>query len=388
MEGGRRKAEGGRVARASNVPELASSPRHLGRERTSTRSQEVNGALRKLHDCFEAKALTALTGLHRVHPNLSPHRPALIGVSGGRDSVALLHFLASQGWQNLIVCHLNHGLRGRESGQDAAFVRRFAGKLGLRCEVHREDIAALAKEHKFSIETAARVARDRFLNAVARNEGAPFVFLAHHMEDNAETVLGNLCRGSGLQGLSGMAVTATDAAGLVKLRPLLEVRRVEINAYIEAHALSFREDGSNTSRAHRRNRLRHEVLPLLREVCQRDVGELIARSAKLVARDEACLREQALRFAQKQGVWREDASLQITPALKALHPALLSRIVRCWLTERLLLPGIGHHEIEVVMGMLTDGGAAKVNLPGACHVRRRAKRLFVEGQPPDCRARG
>lgn len=368
MEGGRWKAEG-LAAAASSSPHERVAARPQGR--------------------FEAKVFTALAELQRVHPDLSPHRTVLIGVSGGRDSVALLHFLDSQGWKNLIVCHLDHGLRGRESGQDAAFVRKLAKGFNLRCEVCRADVAAFAGAHKLSIETAARIKRDMFFKTIAQDEGAPFVFLAHHAEDQAETVLGNLCRGAGLQGLSGMAVTATDAAGLVKLRPLLEVRRSEIDVYMEAHGLAYREDSSNTSRAHRRNRLRHEVLPLLSEVCLRDVAELIARSAKLAARDEACLRELALRFTQEQGVWGQDGSLRITPALKALHPALLSRIVRGWLTERLTLPGIGHHEIEVVMGMLTDNGPAKVNLPGASHVRRRAKRLFVvPGQTQDPSGQG
>ncbi|MFZ4766622.1 MAG: tRNA lysidine(34) synthetase TilS [Roseimicrobium sp.] len=310
---------------------------------------------------------------------LNPVKPALMGVSGGRDSVALLHFLVSQGWKELVVCHLNHGLRGRESGQDAAFVRRLAARYGLRCEVGREDVAALAEAQKLSTETAARLARDAFFQKVAQATGTAFVFLAHHAEDNAETVLGNLCRGAGLAGLSGMALASEhEASGLVKLRPLLAVRRAEIDAYIKSHGLAYREDGSNASLEHRRNRFRHEVLPLLVAVCRRDVVPLVCRAAKLAARDEAFLSESAIRFAQEQRLGEPGGALRITPALKGLHPALQSRVLRDWLVGQLGLAGIGSHEVGEVTKLLAEGGPAKINLPGGHHVRRKAKRLFVE----------
>jgi tRNA(Ile)-lysidine synthase len=306
--------------------------------------------------------------------------------------MALLHFLCSHGWKMLVVCHLNHGLRGRESGQDAAFVKRAARKYGVTCEIHTARIAVLAKRARTSIETCARAERDAFFQRMMKKHQTPFVFLAHHAEDQAETVLGNLCRGAGLHGLSGMSVSATDREGLTKLRPLLEVRREEVNGVVQEHNLQFREDTSNASLEHRRNRLRHEALPLLREICQRDVVDIMVRSARFAGRDETFLREYALRLAQQEGVWEGDDSLSITPALKAAHPAIQARILRHWLVKRLKIKGIGSHEIEGVLNLLANDGIAKANLPGSAAVRRKAKRLFVEaahipgsGAPPALR---
>jgi tRNA(Ile)-lysidine synthase len=248
--------------------------------------------------------------------------------------------------------------------------------------MHTARVATLARQGKLSIETCARAERDAFFHRMMKKHGAGFVFLAHHAEDQAETVLGNLCRGTSLHGLSGMALSATDREGLTKLRPLLEARREEVDGFVQAHQLAFREDSSNVSAEHRRNRFRHEALPLLREICQRDVVEIIVRGARFAARVEAFLREYALRFAQEEGVWEADQTLAITPGLKAAHPAVQARILRHWLVKLLKIKGVGSHEIEGVLGLLDNDGVAKVNLPGSACVRRKAKRLFVEPAQP------
>lgn len=266
-------------------------------------------------------------------------------------------------------------------------MRRLAKQHGLVCEVHSERIETVAKTRKLSIETCAREERDSFFHRMAAKHRVPFVFLAHHAEDQAETVLGNLCRGANLQGLSGMAWSATDRAGLTKLRPLLETRRADINAYVQEHGLAFREDSSNTSLKHRRNRLRGEVLPLLREVGQRDVVELIVRCARLAGRDEACLRETALRLAEEERIWEEKETLRITPGLKAAHPAVQARVLRHWLVEILKVKGVGSHEIEGAVELLGGEGVAKLNLPGSIWLRRKAKRLFLEAPLPPAPSR-
>ena len=327
---------------------------------------------------FERKVAAALGELHRLHPTLTPDRPALIGVSGGRDSVALIHFLATHGWKKLIVCHLNHGLRGRESGQDAVFVRRLAAKLGLKVELRRENVATFSQEQKQSLETAARNVRDAFFHELATSCQTPFVFLAHHAEDNAETVLGNLCRGTGLHGLSGMPLAMTTRSGLIKVRPMLEIRRAELQEYLERNQLTWRDDSSNTSRLHRRNRLRHEALPLLAEAAGRDVVEIIVRAARLAAQDEAFLGECVARFAEEQGLWQADGRLLLTRDLQEGHPALQSRVLRYWLGQVHQVKSLGVHEIEGARAMLVPGGPAKMNLPGGRFLRRKAKRMWVE----------
>jgi tRNA(Ile)-lysidine synthase len=359
----------------SRNPKSAPSPS------TVHRPPSTDSAAFRLPPAFESKASSSLQSLQSTHETLRPHLPALVGVSGGRDSVALLRFLISHGWTKLIVCHLNHGLRGRESGQDAIFARRFAERHKLAFEGHAVRVESLARTNKLSIETCARAERDAFFHRMAKKHGTSYVFLAHHAEDQAETVLGNLCRGTGLHGLSGMTAAATDREGLVKLRPLLEVRRGDIDAYVAACGLDYREDSSNASFKHRRNRLRHEALPLLREVCERDVVEIITRCARFAGRDEAFLRESAVRLAQQEGVWETGGTLRITPGLKGAHPSIQARVLRHWLVKILKVKGVGSHEIDGALGLLGGDGVAKMNLPGGSWLRRKSQRLFVEAAP-------
>jgi len=307
-----------------------------------------------------------------------PAEPVLLAISGGRDSVALLHLLREAGFTQLILCHLNHGLRGKESIDDAAFVRRLAKKHALKCEIESEDVAALAEKSRTSTETAAREARHAFLLRMAEKYDVWVVLLAHHAEDQAETILANLCRGSGLAGLSGMHAVQRLDSGLHLVRPLLQARRSEIDAYLKGKRFKFREDSSNTSPKHRRNRVRHEALPLLNDIFARDVVPQVLRLGTLAEQDDDVLQRQALAFLTAEGRVQEDRSLLIAPELLALHPAVSSRVFAIWLREAWELPGIEHDVIESALGMLAPDGPAKINLPGDKHLRRKAKRLWVE----------
>jgi tRNA(Ile)-lysidine synthase len=303
-----------------------------------------------------------------------PAEPVLLAISGGRDSVALLHLLREAGFTQLILCHLNHGLRGKESIDDAAFVRRMAKKLGLKCEIETEDVAALAEKSRVSTETAAREARHAFLLRMAEKYDVWVVLLAHHAEDQVETILANLCRGTGLAGLAGIHAVQRLDSGLHLVRPLLQVRRSEIDRYLKSKRFKFREDSSNTSPKHRRNRVRHEALPLLNDIFARDVVPQVLRLGSLAEQDDDALQRQALAFLMAEGRVKEDRSLE----LLALHPAVSSRVFALWLREAWELPGIDHDVIDAAMGMLAPDGAAKINLPGDRHLRRKAKRMWVE----------
>ncbi len=307
-----------------------------------------------------------------------PAEPVLLAISGGRDSVALLHLLREAGFTQLILCHLNHGLRGKESIDDAAFVRRLAKKLGLKCEIEMEDVAALAEKSRVSTETAAREARHAFLLRMAEKYDVWVVLLAHHAEDQAETILANLCRGTGLAGLAGIHAVQRLDSGLHLVRPLLQARRSQIDRYLKSKRFKYREDSSNTSPKHRRNRLRHEALPLLNDIFARDVVPQVLRLGSLAEQDDHALQRQALAFLMAEGRVKEDRSLVITPELLELHPAVSSRVFALWLREAWELPGIDHEVIDAAMGMLAPDGAAKINLPVDKHLRRKAKRMWVE----------
>ncbi|MCB1276709.1 tRNA lysidine(34) synthetase TilS [Prosthecobacter sp.] len=307
-----------------------------------------------------------------------PTEPVLLAISGGRDSVALLHLMREAGFTNLILCHLNHGLRGMESTGDAAFVRRLAKKHELKCEIEEVDVAALAEKRRISTETAAREARHAFLLRMAEKHDVWVVLVAHHAEDQAETILANLCRGTGLAGLAGMHAVQRLDSGLHLVRPMLQVRRSEIDAYLRSKRLKFREDSSNQSLKHRRNRLRHEALPLLNDIFARDVVPQVVRLGSLAEQDDDCLQRQAFAFLTAPLAVNEDRSLSITKELLALHPAVLSRVFALWFREVMELPGIENDDIEAAMSMLAPDGAAKINLPHDKHLRRKAKKLWVE----------
>lgn len=315
----------------------------------------------------------------KAQPTSEADFPVLVAISGGRDSVVMLHWLLSQGRRNIILCHLNHGLRGRESGQDAALIRRLAKQHALPCEIQKRDVAAFAKKHQLSLETAGRQLRHDFLFAMAEKHGSGTVFLAHHADDQAETILANLCRGTSVSGLSGMAQETQLNRGAQRLtlqRPLLEWRRAEIDAYITQHELIYREDSSNSSLQHRRNRLRHQVLPLLNDVFGRDVAPIIARLGRQAGRDDAALSQMAAQLAKSH--ISSDGSLQLTPALRSEPSAILSRLLQTWLTDHLCLTGIETTDIQAALSMLHPGGPAKINLPKNRHLRRKAKRLWVQ----------
>ncbi len=313
-------------------------------------------------------------------PGLHPGRTALIAVSGGRDSAVLLHWLVSAGWKKLIVLHLNHSLRGRSSEADARFVKGLAGKFGLRCEIRQVDVARMAKRQKLSIETAGREARRAFFAALARKHRCKYVFTAHHADDQAETVLHRLCRGTSLAGFGGMKVVAGRVDNLIMLRPMLGVTRAEIDGYIATHGVKYREDKTNASRGPTRNRVRHELLPLMHEIFLRDVSPLIVRFAAQAARDDGFLQDAARAFAGRNSLETRDGALRITTALKKLHPAIASRIVFAWLTGRHRIP-TRLQEIETALAMLRGAGSVKMNLPGGAHLGCDGRRLWVERPP-------
>lgn len=300
-----------------------------------------------------------------------------MAVSGGRDSVALLHFLARAGWGRLIVCHLNHHLRGRVSDADERFVRELSRRAGLLCEARRVDVRSLARRKKLSLETAGREARRAFFAAMSRRHRCRFLFTAHHANDQAETVLHRLCRGASLAGFGGMPPVAESMEGIVTLRPLLEVTRAEIDAYIATQRLEFREDESNASRRHTRNRVRHEVLPLMDDVFLRDVSPLIVRFAKHAGRDDECLQDITRMFLRKNSLAAPKGALRVTAAFKGLHPAIQSRIVFAWLAKSHRIPA-GAKEIDAALAMLRGTGPLKTNLPGGAHLRGDDRRLWVE----------
>lgn len=301
----------------------------------------------------------------------APNETHLIGVSGGRDSVALLHALLGAGYRRLIVCHLDHRLRPG-SEDDAHFVAALAATWKVRVELGRENVAARAKRHQQSLETAGRHARRAFFRKVARLHDCPRIFLAHHADDQVETFLFNLFRGAGTTGLAAIRALAMDDDGRQTARPLLGIWREEIDAYIAAHRLEYREDVSNLDPRFTRNRLRHEIIPALTAAFGRDVRRAVWRAAEIFREEDEFLRTLP-------AVQHLPAELSVRE-LRAQPVAIQRRLLHRWLTDG-GIARVGFDEVEAVRGLL-DGRQAKINLPGGWHARRNTGRIFLQS-PPD-----
>ena len=298
----------------------------------------------------------------------------LVGVSGGADSVALLHLLVEEGFANLIVCHLDHGLRGRASTDDAKFVKRLAATLALDFEAARVDVAKLMAQRGESMETAARNARHAFFAGCAVKFNCPRIILAHHADDQAETVLWNLLRGShGLKGMREEQPLKTESGVELELhRPLLGIRRADLVAWLVSNKWTWREDASNAKPVAVRNRLRNEALPLLSEISGRDAALAFARGAH----DTEEVGE-LVKWALDQTKVLDPQGRMHLGALREL-PIVLQRVaLRKFLSDH----GVGSLDrvlIESGMSLLDVKNPAAINLPGGARLRRSEGRLWID----------
>jgi len=308
----------------------------------------------------------------RLSRDFPPQARYLIGVSGGRDSVALLHWLINLGYKKLIVCHLNHQLRGRSSDADARFVEKLAAKYGVNFELGAANVRALAKKKKMSIETAAREARYSFFAKVAKGQRRGTIFLAHHADDLVETFLLNLFRGAGLTGLTAMREVSTrrvDELTLTIVRPMLSVWRAEVDRYVQERRLRFREDASNKNLTPLRNRIRRRVIPDLERHLGRNIRQNIWRTAVIAADEENWINSQLPDAS--------DLDLSVKK-LRELPVAFQRRQILKWLRAR-NVPDVSFDLIERVRALANrDARIAKINLPRDRHVRRRAGKIFIE----------
>ncbi len=224
-----------------------------------------------------------------------PKEKIVVAVSGGPDSVCLLHILHELGvhWSwSLVVAHLNHGFRGPAALADGEFVRRLSAELGWPAVIKQVDVPAWLKRHGGSPQDASRRLRYSFLREVAKSHGANSIALAHNLGDQAETVLLHLLRGAGTAGLAGMRFR--ESSGTVNLvRPLLTASRAEILRYLQHHRLPFRVDESNSEAKYTRNWLRHNLLPVMRQL-NPEVEAAITRTAEVLQAETDFVEHEAL----------------------------------------------------------------------------------------------
>ena len=300
----------------------------------------------------------------------------LVAVSGGADSVALLHLwrLRERFGIRLAVAHLNHGIRGAAADADATFVRRLVQRLKLPLVEERAEVPQQARAAGVSLEMAARAARYAFFQRAAVKLGAAAVAVAHNADDQAETILLRIARGTGPDGLAGMnPVSQRD--GLKIVRPLLGVTRANIVAYLKQQRLRSREDASNRDLHHLRNRVRHEILPLLERRLNPQIRTALLRMAE-VMRDENEDNDLVARTMVLYG------HLSVKQLL-AFGRARQRRILRQWLfAGRVEIDRVSFDAVESILPLLADQRGTKfLDLGGGWKVVRRYNELSLERSP-------
>lgn len=302
----------------------------------------------------------------------------VVGVSGGADSVCLLLLLLEYKKKlplSLAVVHVNHGIRA-EAGEDARYVERLCGELKVPFYLRERDVRSLAAAEKRSEEDAGRQARYEAFYEVARLLGGAKLAVAHNQGDNAETMLFHLFRGSGLKGLCGIAPVRNEI-----IRPILCLRRGEIEAYLRERHTVWRTDATNDGDGYSRNRIRHHILPYAeREIAQGAVGHMF-RTAELLAETEDYLKLQtAAAVGQCVSTAEEGRRYELrTAVFQALHTALQKRILFD-VVKRLSPTGkdISTVHVEDMLTLFFHEGNRSISLPFGITARRRYETVIIE----------
>jgi len=301
-----------------------------------------------------------------------------VGVSGGPDSVALLHvlsLLAPRFSLCLGVAHLNHGLRPQESDHDADFVESLAKKMGLPCYIQKSDVRTYQRRHKLSTEEAARQVRYAFYDSIATTHRFSKVALGHHCDDNAELVLMYLFRGSGPLGLAGIP----PVRNAFFIRPFIEVGRSEIMGFLERNGLEYIRDRSNQDVRFLRNRVRRQLLPTLKKEYNPMIVNSLARvSAILRSEDEWMEKLAAPLYDQAVATAQEHQTVFLISKLSHLPAAAVRRIVRRGIAAiKGDLRRISFTHIMAITKLIaSDPKVKRLDLPDRISVRREGEHLI------------
>lgn len=291
----------------------------------------------------------------------------VVGVSGGADSIGLLFILktlAKEMELAITAVHVHHGLRGAEADGDAALVQELCDRWKIPLEIHYADVRAIAQQRGISLEEAGREERYRIFKHVLKKNGAQVIAVAHQREDQAETVMLNLLRGTGIDGLCGMEMKQGHI-----IRPLLHISRKEILSFLKAQGIDYRVDSSNLSSDYTRNRIRNELFPSIESMFAVNIHEQLVRLSSL-ARDDRVFLDQAANEAYEKCLINDQAALEADSVilsvekLKNCHPALIKRIIRlAWErinTNRKHLEWI---HVSKILELMDKETGKKLNLP-------------------------
>jgi len=310
----------------------------------------------------------------------------VVAVSGGADSVALLRAMQavkarSGGLGQVFAAHLHHGLRGDEADQDAAWVQSLCDGLQLSCIVERAGVATLADLRGDGWEAAARTARYEFLQRTAEQHGARFVVTAHTADDLVETVLHRIVRGTGLAGLAGIPKSRPLSESVTLIRPLLGLWRADVVAYLTTIGQEYRSDSSNRDMLFTRNRIRHELLPLLQRAFNEEVDTALVRLATQAAEVQQLLESTASSLVRECVTIERDRTMPGTQHASRMRlecsglrdqPLVMIREVckAAWQQAGWPVQAMGFDEWQLLAAMVAEEGPTAASLPRGVLVRR------------------
>lgn len=321
-----------------------------------------------------------------TEPLINKDDRIVVGVSGGPDSIALLHLLVelnrSHEWQlDLHIAHLNHQVRLDDADQDAAFVQATADQLSIPCTIESRDIPAFAKEQSISLEEAGRQERYAFFGRVCLRTGAKTIAVGHHADDNAETILHRIFRGTGLRGLGGIPPTRslTPGSEVRIVRPLLKFTRQSILNYLADAGVDYREDHTNEFDEPMRNRIRNKIIPLIEAEVNSQVREALVRLSEQAQWLQEFLGETVQRTFNTLIISHTDQEI-------ILNANVLSRKSRIVQTELIRMAyrsfGLGEQDLAFthlvsVLDIIADPASGKqANLPGGMTIEKRYHQLI------------
>ncbi|MDR0924824.1 MAG: tRNA lysidine(34) synthetase TilS, partial [Hungatella sp.] len=298
----------------------------------------------------------------------APGDRVIVALSGGADSVCLLvvlHELRKELGLELKAVHVHHGLRGKEADRDSDYARKLSEDLGVPFACVRVDAALYAREHGMSVEEAGRHLRYQIFEKERLDFSGTKIAVAHHRDDQAETILYNLFRGTGLKGLGGMRPVRDKI-----VRPLLSVGREEILAYLAEKGISYCEDSTNAQTDYVRNRIRRRILPVIREEVNRRAGENILHAGEMAAQADAYLEKQAEGILKARGVLETDDAGRVT-AWGIDVKALLAEddIIKNYVIRRLIrsvnesMKNITMTHVESAAALIFGSDSRQVDLP-------------------------
>ena len=303
----------------------------------------------------------------------------LVALSGGPDSVCLLNILFKLKEElniDIAAAHLNHLLRGEDAFEDEKYVINICNEMGIKCFTRRVDINAYAKEHKLSSEMAGRNVRYDFFDEIIEEEGFNKVATAHNANDQAETILFRLMRGTGLEGLGGIKASRDNKI----IRPILCLTREEVEEYIKLNKLSPRIDKTNFEKIYNRNKIRLDLLPYMKENFNQDIIQTINRMSMLLQKDNEFLESLSLNLYNKYCKQYEDYFIIKKEIFKEEEP-IVNRVLRHALTEY----SKSNYDFEMkhiykIIYLAKNNSGKLVDLPNGIYVENIYGNIYIKNK--------